>query len=185
MGIQHGADQEPATLPGLCDTPKSYPGCCLALSRPLIGFLLTILPPSPDLVLSVGSGYGLLEALLLQPPHKAHVVGVEVQPSSNRYLPPENHALVIGSRFLEPLADEAAAWLFVYPKRVGLVEEYIRSHGKGNVRHIIWIGPKADWADYEGCFAVAAGDTVWNVKTQSADVVGGTSWEMIAIARKE
>jgi hypothetical protein len=127
----------------------------------------------------------LLEALLLQPPHKAHVVGIEVQPSSNRYLPPENHITVIGSRSLEPIAAEARTWLFVYPKRAGLVEEYISTYGKGNVKQIIWIGPKADWADYEACFAASAGNTSWNVKTQSADEIGGTSWEMITIARKE
>ena len=85
---------------------------------------------------------------------------------------------VYGTRFLEPLAAEAQAWLFVYPKRVALVSEYIAAFGRGNVRTIVWAGPQADWHDYKGCF------TGWNVETTNADEVGGKAWELIATAKK-
>lgn len=189
-GIEARKDDEVnrPVLPSLSDTPNLYPGCCLALSNPLLTYLANALPPNPHFILSIGSGYGLLEALLLRSPRRVHISGVEVQPSSNRYLPPDHHISVNGSRCLEPLADEATAWLFVYPKRVGLVQEYISTYGNGNVRQVIWTGPKADWADYEYCFEALhslSDGLPWNVKTQSADEVGGTSWDMIAVARRE
>jgi hypothetical protein len=182
------AEGDRPALPSPLETPKAYPGCCLALSLPLLTYLAATLPLPPHLVLSIGSGYGLLEALLLQPPHRVHIVGIEVQPSSNRFLPPDHHIPVNGSRFLEPLAAKATAWLFVYPKRVGLMQEYINTYGNDAVNQIIWMGPKADWRDYKGCFDVpdaTLGTSSWNVKTQSAAEVGGTSWEMIAVAQKE
>jgi len=165
-------------LPVLTTKPTAYPGCCLALSTPLLNFFRNILPPSPDVAISVGSGYGLLEALLNKPPYNTNIIGVEVAPSSNKYLPDANHRVVHGSRFLEPLATEATTWLFVYPRRVGLVEEYMAEYGSGKVTRIIWAGPKADWEDYEGCFAG------WNMDITSADEVGGRAWELIVVADK-
>jgi hypothetical protein len=152
---------------------------------PLLVYLKTILPSASELVLSIGSGYGLLEALLLQSDRGINVVGVEVLPSSNRYLPPSHHLTVTGSRVLEPLAAKASAWIFVYPKRIGLLHEYIQAYGADNVKQIIWIGPRADWEDYRGCFQESNDALSWNVKTLTADEVGGTPWEVIAIAQKE
>ena len=166
------------TLPVLTSTPTPYPGCCLALSTPLLAHLALLLPPPPHLTLSIGSGYGLLEALLLCPPYSRNAIGVEVQPSPNIYLHPSKHKEVIGSRFLYELAGEAEAWMFVYPRRVGMVDEYIRTHGEGRVKCVIWVGPQADWKDYEGCFKG------WHVEIQSANEVGGREWEQIAVARK-
>lgn len=171
--------KEKPSLPALTNKATVYPGCCLALSTPLVAHIHTLLPPAPALALSIGSGFGLLEALLIAPPYNAQVVGVEVEPSSNSYLPATQHRVVHGSRFLEPLAAEAEAWLFVYPRRVGLVNEYIAAHGRDNVQTIIWIGPQADWDDYKGCFAAG-----WNVHTHGADEVGGKAWEMIATAKR-
>jgi hypothetical protein len=169
----------PPPLPTLTQTPKAHPGCCLALSAPLIAYLHSLLPSAPQLVLSIGSGFGLLEALLLaSPPTLLHIIGVEVDPSPNVYLPPSNHRTVYGTRFLEPLAGEATTWLFVYPRRVGLVNEYLTKYGEGSVKHIIWIGPRADWDDYDGCFLG------WDTKVQGADEVGGRAWEVIAVASK-
>lgn len=169
-------------LPSLSTTPSVQPGCCLALSDPLIAHLCTLLPSPSALVLSIGSGYGLLEAILLHPPYNINIVGVEVHPSPNTYLPSENHHEVAGSRFLEPLAKEAQVWMFVYPRRVGLVEEYLREYGTkdtGSVEVMIWIGPTSDWEDYKGCFRN------WEVETRSADEVGGRSWEIISVARRK
>jgi hypothetical protein len=169
----------PPLLPTLTQTPRLYSGCCLALSAPLITHLRSLLPPPPQLTLSVGSGFGLLEALLLtSSPTPLHITGVEVDPSPNMYLPPSNHRTVYGTRFLEPLAGEAATWLFVYPRRVGLVNEYLAKYGEWSVKQIIWIGPRADWEDYTDCFLG------WHTNAQGADEVGGRAWEMIAIASK-
>lgn len=165
-------------LPVLTDTPTVYSGCCLALSRPLITHLQTLLPPQPNLTLSVGSGFGLLEAYLVTEPYSLRVIGVEVEPSPNKYLPVSHHRTVVGTRFLEPLAREATTWLFVYPRRVALVQEYIAQYGEGSVKRIIWAGPRADWDDYADCFAT------WDVQVQTADNAGARAWEAIAVASK-
>ena len=166
-------------LPSLSPKPAVHPDCCLALSAPLLAYLTALLPPPPALTLSIGSGYGLLEAIILNPPYNANIIGVEVQPSSNAYLAPPHHRTVAGSRFLEPLALEAQAWMFVYPRRVGLVEQYLSEYARrdGKVQTVLWIGPTADWEDYKGCF------DEWDVDAKSADAVGGRPWEVIAIAR--
>lgn len=177
-------DSKQPSLPTLTAHPSVYPGSCLALSQPLLNNLSARLPKGPALVLSVGSGYGLLEALLLTPPYSINVVGVEVQPSSNRYLPATHHREVTGTRFLDDLADEADAWLFVYPKRVGLLDEYLKEFGKGKVELIVWAGPKADWEDYAGLLENGKLGVKWDVKAYSADEMGGAAWEMIAFARK-
>jgi len=175
---RHESIVEPFPLPALTERPVAYPGCCLALSLPLVTYLHSLLPPSPALTLSIGSGFGLLEAHLHTAPHSPRIIGVEVEPSPNKYLPAMNHRTVHGTRFLEPLAEAAATWLFVYPRRVGLLGEYMDEYGESNVSQIIWIGPQADWHDYKGCFEE------WKVHTRNADEVGGRAWELIAVADK-
>jgi hypothetical protein len=167
------------SLPFLSPEPSVHPGCCLALSAPLLVHLSTILPRSPGLTLSIGSGYGLLEALLLGEPYRCNIVGVEVQPSSNRYLPASHHRTVPGTRFLAQVAVESTVWLFVYPRRVALVDEYLATHGEGDVNKVVWIGPTVDWEDYKGCF-----ERQWDVQITRADDVGGRAWELIAVATK-
>ena len=210
------------SLPSLTDRPAVYAGCCLALSTPLVAHLHSLLPKAPALTLSIGSGFGLLEALLLAGPAQACrdrdrdwdggqeegreerqeeegqddegqddegqegksattvvVVGVEVAPSSNTYLPATHHRTVHGSRFLDPLAAKADALLFVYPRRVALVSEYMAAPGCANLHTIIWAGPRADWDDYKSCFAAG-----WEVRTQSAQEVGGKAWDLLAVARR-
>lgn len=174
---QH-ATIEPSALPALTDTPKAYPGCCLALSIPLVEHIHSLLPPPSALSLSIGSGFGLLEAHILALPQPSYLLGVEVHPSPNQYLPATNHRVVHGTRFLEPLAAEAATWLFVYPRRVGLINEYLKMHGQGMIQHIIWIGPQADWNDYSDCFEG------WDIQLQNADEVGGRAWDVIATAKR-
>lgn len=167
------------TLPPLVAAPTAYSGSCLALSTRLVAFIQTLLPPPPAMTLSIGSGFGLLEAYLgTAGPHSPCVIGVEVEPSPNKYLPASHHRLVHGTRFLEPLAAEAVTWLFVYPRRVGLVQEYMAEHGEGRVERVVWAGPKADWDDYKSCFAG------WYVEEHEADRVGGRAWELIAVASK-
>lgn len=171
--------EELLPLPQLTDKATVYSGCCLALSTPLVAHVHSLLPPAPALTLSIGSGFGLLEALLIAAPCSPKIVGVEVVPSPNMYLSRANHRVVHGTRFHEPLAAEAEAWLFVYPRRVGLVTEYLTSYANLAVQKIIWIGPQADWDDYKGCFVDG-----WELCTTGADKVGGKAWELIATARK-
>lgn len=171
--------EELLPLPQLTDKATVYSGCCLALGTPLVAHVRSLLPPAPALTLSIGSGFGLLEALLIAAPCSSNIVGVEVAPSPNAYLPRANHRVVHGTRFHEPLAAEAEAWLFVYPRRVGLVTEYLTSYGNQAVQKIIWIGPQADWDDYKGCFVDG-----WEVHTTGADIAGGKTWELIATARR-
>lgn len=172
------SSSETQPLPRLSERPVAYPGCCLALSTPLVAYLHSLLPLPPALALSIGSGFGLLEAHLLVLPRPPHIVGVEVEPNPNRYLPAERHRAVHGSRFLEPLAGEAATWLFVYPRRVGLMREYLDAYRNCSVSQIIWAGPQVDWDDYKDHFEG------WDVQAQSADKVGGRPWELIAVARR-
>ncbi|KAJ4402464.1 hypothetical protein N0V91_007178 [Didymella pomorum] len=170
--------EELLPLPRLNDRATVYSGSCLALSTPLVAHVHSLLPLTPALTLSIGSGFGLLEALLIAAPYSSNIVGVEVAPSPNTYLPQTSHRVVHGTRFHEPLAAAAEAWLFVYPRRVGLVTEYLMSYGHDAVQKIIWIGPQADWDDYKPCFAE------WEVHTENADEVGGKAWELIATARR-
>lgn len=165
-------------LPQLTASPTTYSGCCLALSTQLVAYIRSLLTPLPCITVSIGSGFGLLEAYIMAGNHDFHVIGVEVEPSPNKYLPSSHHLIVHGTRFLEPLAAQATTWLFVYPRRVGLVQEYMAAHGQESVEKIIWAGPKADWDDYKPCFAD------WNIQEHEAGAVGGQSWELIAVATK-
>lgn len=175
----------PLDLPAISSTPSVYAGCCLGISQALISYLCSLLPDPPTTVLSIGSGYGLLEALMLAEHPETIIIGVEVQPSSNQYLPPANHRSVVGTRFLDPLAADAEAWLFVYSKRVGLVDEYVNEYSRGRLKTIVWAGPKADWEDYATCFEDSPGKGIaWEVECTSADEVGGRAWELIAVARR-
>ena len=166
-------------LPVLTAGPAVCAGCCLALSLPLLAHLRSLLPPPPGLVLSIGSGFGLLEALLTRAPYSLRVVGVEVEPSPNRYLPAANHRVVVGTRFLDPVAAEATAWLFIYPRRVGLLREYVAKYGEATVDKVVLAGPRADWEEHKCCFSG------WHVQVRCADEVGGRASEFIAIASKK
>lgn len=165
-------------LPQLLASPRVYSGSCLALSTQLVAYIQSLLAPPPCIAVSIGSGFGLLEAHLMNGTDAVHVIGVEVEPSPNKYLPPSHHRTVNGTRFLEPLTARATTWLFVYPRRVGLVKEYMAAYGEGSVERIIWAGPRADWDDYKTCF------TGWHLHEQEAGAVGGHAWELIAVASK-
>ncbi|KAF1917789.1 hypothetical protein BDU57DRAFT_514238 [Ampelomyces quisqualis] len=170
--------QEGRVLPPLTSGPTLYPGCCLALSTHLVKHIRALLPPPPALTLSIGSGFGLLEALLLaSPPPSLRLIGVEVQPSPNQYLDAAHHRTVQGTRFLEPLAAAATTWLFVYPRRVGLLREYMDAFGRDKVGHITWVGPQADWDVYRDCLVD------WTVQVQSAGECGGRPWDVICSAQ--
>ncbi|KAI8627610.1 hypothetical protein F5Y19DRAFT_173592 [Xylariaceae sp. FL1651] len=92
-------------LPILTDEPKRYPGCCLSLSLPLLNTISSLLDSistpavshvdgnedGPGLVLSIGSGTGLLEELLQT--HLAHSTysGCQTQDNGD-FKPPRSFA---------------------------------------------------------------------------------------------
>ncbi|KAK2058619.1 hypothetical protein LY76DRAFT_493401, partial [Colletotrichum caudatum] len=173
-------------LPRLTDDPRTLADCCLSLSRPLLRELHCRLPPAPHLTLSIGSGTGLLEGLLHDLASSSsssstlNLVSVEVAPSPNRYH--AAHRTVPGTWALDPLAAEARAWLFVYPKQVALVRGYVAEFASGAVETVVYVGPRRDWDDFRAAFeGVAAGVEVWDGGRMEA--VGGRAWECVAVVR--
>lgn len=139
---------------GLSPLPVQFPDCCLSLSTTLLGTLTQLLPERPKFTLSVGSGSGLLEALLSHHDASRSVEGVEVSSNVNRYIDEEDMHVAGGAWDLNARAQQASALMFVYPREPRLVSRYIETYGSeiGNLEQIVWLGPKADWADYEMCF---------------------------------
>lgn len=134
-------------------SPKLLPGCCLAISNTLLTHMTSILPKQPAFTISVGSGSGLLEALVTYAHPEVSVEGVEVESSINRYIAEERMHVVNGGWGVFPGAQHAAAWMFVYPRDPKLISRYIHMYGDQTVEMILWLGPRADWADYEPFFS--------------------------------
>ncbi|KAK2021998.1 hypothetical protein LX32DRAFT_216107 [Colletotrichum zoysiae] len=201
---EDGEEEEPSPafiplpLPRLTDDPRTLPDCCLSLSRPLLRELHGRLPPAPHLTLSIGSGTGLLEGLLHDlasssstPPYgdaktttttALNLVSVEVAPSPNRYH--AAHRTVPGTWALDPLAAEARAWVFAYPKQVALVRGYVAGFVPGAVETVVYVGPRRDWDDFRTAFdGIAAGVEVWDEGRMEA--AGGRAWECVAIVTPE
>jgi hypothetical protein len=69
--------------------------------------------------------------------------------------------------------------MFVYPREPKLIMKYIDKYGAYGVEMIIWLGPNADWPDYEACFRDSSFSNL------SFPEGGGlTPYEMLTIARK-
>ena len=133
----------------LAEQPAHLPDCCSSLSVLLLKRLASLLPPDPALTLSIGSGSGLLEALLLQQRPELDLNAVEVPTNDNRYMPADKLEIVNGYRDLCDLAADASAWMFVYPRDVWLLREYVQAFGGQKCHLIIWIGPRADQLERE------------------------------------
>lgn len=101
------------------------------------------------MTLSIGSGSGVLEALLLHKHPELDLKAVEVPTSNNKYMPADRLEIVNGCRDLCDLAADASAWMFVYPRDVWLLREYVRAFGGQKCHLIIWIGPRADQLESE------------------------------------
>ena len=78
-----------------------------------------------------------------------NIHALETSQEVNKYLPDERMQIVSGSWELSRTAEDAHAWLFVYPREVRLVEDYFRTYGDKEVKIVIWIGPMADVPDYQ------------------------------------
>jgi hypothetical protein len=142
-------------LPTLDSNLTHHPDSCLGLSLPLIEQTARLLPHKPRTIVSVGSGTGLFEALLLQHDPKLILYGVEIasNPPVNKYIPEQYTETVGGTWGLCPLAESAAAYMFVYPRNPKLVREYLSRYGNNkSLELVIWLGPKEDWTVFEPCF---------------------------------
>jgi hypothetical protein len=138
-------------LPNLSRSPTRHSSSCASLSLPLLALLDATLPPPPALTLSVGCGAGLLEALLLQrhPRRADSLIGVEVvaEVPVIRYLPEQATSVVGGTWAVANEVGVAEGLMFVYPRSVSLVREYLRRGEK--VQTVIWIGPRCDAEEFK------------------------------------
>jgi hypothetical protein len=151
-GHQHhlASDTMQDLLAQVGNEPQQFAGCCLAISKPLLQALLSTLPQGPDLILSVGSGSGLLEGLLLQISRNGlNLFGVEVPSCECAYLAPERVLRVSGTRSLHPDAILASVLMFVYPRVPSLIASYINTYADGALEKLVWLGHRSDWADCE------------------------------------
>ena len=144
-------------LPELSNRPSCHPDCCLSLSLPLLKCLAKELPKSPEFVLSIGSGKGLLEQILKNHYPSLDIQGVEIQDvhGVNKYLAERDLWTILGSVGSCGTCDRAAvasASMFVYPRSPLLVRNYIREFGDGKVKILIWLGPRNDWNDFAPYF---------------------------------
>lgn len=136
----------------LSSSPRQFPDCCVAISNNVVAGLASLLPKEPNFTLSVGSGSGLLEALIVHRNEYVSMEGVEVNSTINRYIAEELMNVVAGGWGLSPRALQASMWMFVYPRDPKLISKYIDSHGD-RAEEILWLGPRVDWPDYEPCLA--------------------------------
>lgn len=164
----------------LSPSPIRFPDCCLGLSYTLISTISGLLPQTPKFTLSIGSGSGLLESLVAHSDVNINVQGVEVDSSVNRYIAEEDMHVVGGGWGLCPVAEWAAAWMFVYPRDPKLISKYLDSNFGGNVEMILWLGPKVDWADYEDRFRRSS----FSELTFLPEDCGLTPYETAVVARK-
>lgn len=185
-------------LPKLSDTPSRHPDFCLSISTKLIHTLSTIVTDNGpvgnnNLILSVGSGSGLLEALFLKhlsslpdSAPKFTIQGVEVRSSPteapvNKYLPEQYYTTVRGTWELSPLLDAADTLLFVYPREPGLVDRYLAAR-PASLRIVLWLGPRADWEVFGGCFQGLEG--IADMDLIDGESAGVADFEMAAVARR-
>ncbi|CEN62432.1 hypothetical protein ASPCAL09066 [Aspergillus calidoustus] len=168
-------------LPSLTQTPTLYPNCCLSLSTPFLTHLASLLPTHPHFTLSIGSGSGQLEALITTNHRDVRIEGVEVNSSVNLYIEEQDMNFVTGTWELCSRAAQAKAWMFVYPREPKLLMKYIETYGGGEVAEILWLGPKVDWSDYEGCFEQSG---FKDVGIYEGGNIGGAEFEVLAVVRK-
>lgn len=166
-------------LPTLSDVPTHHPDCCLSLSNNLLATLDQTISTVHGPILSIGSGSGLFEALLASKNTAREVEGVEVSSSVNKYLPEESTYAVGGTWDLCSRAQDAAIWVFVYPRVPALVKRYFETFGGASVRLAIFLGPKADWADFEESFQATG-----FMSPEIFEECGLVPYELMAIVRK-
>ncbi|KAL6406838.1 uncharacterized protein AUP68_09647 [Ilyonectria robusta] len=191
--------------------PIRHADCCLSLSSKLLDTLTAIfsdrgLAGHPRTVLSIGSGTGLLETLWLthigsqsqSDDASAGLVieGVEVhqlgsRAPANKYLAEQAINTVRGTWELSSrLQDQDVSGLmFTYPRQPALVTRYIESviKTKLSIGVVIWLGPLADWDEFEPCFRVSDDDgeafRLEGIKRGAEAGLG--EYEMMAIFKRQ
>ena len=169
------------TLDSLSEKPVHFGDCCPGVSKPLINALLDRLPQDPALILSVGSGSGLFEAIMVQVAEKdrgrsLNLRGIEVPPCINRHLPQDRVLRVPCSMSLHPEAFLASALMFVYPRRANLVAMYLDAFLDGALETIVWLGHRNDWPEMELLLLAAF------FKLEQIDGPGIPDYEVLAVA---
>ena len=159
-------------------SPTRFSDCCLAISSTLIISIVSLLPKKPAFTLSIGSGSGLLEYILAQSNGNISVQGVEVSSTVNRYISEEDMHVVSGAWGLYSFAQQATAWMFVYPRDPKLITRYLDTYGGDAVELILWLGPRVDWPDYEPCFRQSS---FWKLEFPD---IGLAPYEIAVIARR-
>jgi hypothetical protein len=205
-------------LPKISSVASQLPDCCLSISTKLLDILIQEVLSSSGhklrtgTILSIGSGSGLLEALLLDRLQAENiatndivnagtlgkrdlsVIGVEVYQAEgdpiNKYLPEQAVATVRGTYSLSPLVSEGGvcALLFVYPRQKRLVAEYVEQvvKGKTSCDVILWLGPLADWTEFESCLKGSSAESgvILNEPTViSGEDSGLAEYELLAVTR--
>ena len=145
-------------LPQLSDIPAQHPDCCCSLPKTLITKIASLLPTELGLALSIGSGTGLLEALLLDYQSTMNLRAVEVSKAVNKYLPGDLMETVNGTWDLCKSTHDAGSWIFVYPRETGLIKRYAQVCGQSSIKQVIWIGPLADLNEIQDSYLPP---TIW------------------------
>lgn len=139
--------------------------------------ILQFLPSRPSFTISIGSGTGLLEALILRARPEVHLEAVEVHGLTlNQYLPEESIHFVSGTWDLCPRASKATVWMFVYPRETSLVRKYFGEFGTDSVELLVWLGPKADYSAM--CEFMSS---FWALETFDGC---GSQYELLAVWRR-
>ena len=165
-------------LPRLSNVPLQHADCCAALSSTLVAKFAQSLPTGPDLTISIGSGSGILEALILRDRPDICLQAIEVSRDINRYLSAKNLQIVSGTWELCALAANAMAWIFVYPREFSLVEKYLQNFGGAAVQILIFLGPKADLPNMEAVMKSRA----W--KMESIEECGASQYEALLLWKR-
>ena len=139
-----------ATLSKLTGEAAQLADCCVGLSLPLLEILITRLPVQPAIILSIGCGTGILEALLLhRTSGQLNIFGVEVPSCVNKYLPQDKLLEVPDTASIHPDAMLASTLMFAYPRQPSLVAKYLEGSIDGALEQVIWVGHRSDWADVD------------------------------------
>lgn len=166
------------SLPRLTPTPFLLPDCCASLSSPLVSQILRVLPRRPSFTISIGSGTGLLEALILQAQPDLHLEGVEVSGVLTSYMPNASIHVVSGTWELCPRASKATAWMFIYPREISLVCKYFDEIPTHNLRLLAWLGPMADFNAMNHLMSA------FNWTMETFEGCGTSQYELLAVWRR-
>ncbi|KAH8601010.1 hypothetical protein B0O99DRAFT_681865 [Bisporella sp. PMI_857] len=171
------------SLPILSEEPEYYPDCCASISHRLLEILTENFQniEGERLILSIGSGTGLLEALLLSHlPSSSNLTieGVEVDSSINKYLPEQNSSIVRGTWELSPHLNHVGGLMFVYPRSPELVKRYFENGMRVEV--VVGVLHRSDWTDFQESF----GREGWEVEVLEGGEGGVVGNEMVVVFRK-